>query len=142
MNYRHGHSRAFAQSKTYQCWRNMLTRCYNKNSTHYEEYGGRGIGVSVQWVDFSNFLADMGERPDGLTIERIDNNGHYEPGNVRWATQLEQARNRRSVRHLSFDGKTLTLPEWQEVLGIDRKTLWARIKRGWPVERVLGEAKS
>lgn len=91
---KHGHSpRADAVTPTYRIWEGVLYRC-----KHHPEYAGRGIGVCDRWRDFRSFLADMGERPDGLTIERIDNDKGYEPGNCRWATYSDQNRNQRKRR--------------------------------------------
>lgn len=125
----------------YWLWYNLRHRCENEKYPQYKDYGGRGIRLCDRWKGkdgFSNFLADMGERPKGMTLDRIDNNGNYEPGNCRWATRLEQANNKRNNRMLTYKGKTQSLPMWARELGIKRSTLDMRVRvRKWSVERAL-----
>lgn len=115
----------------------MLNRCQNPNVPAYKNYGGRGIAVCQRWLRFENFLADMGERPAGMTIERIDNDGNYEPGNVRWATYKEQTRNNRSTQLVTLHGETKCITDWAAETGIKMPTLWARLRLGWSVEDAL-----
>lgn len=113
----------------------MIERCRNKNAPIYKYYGARGITVCQQWLKFTDFLADMGERPNGKCIGRINNNGNYEPGNCRWETMVEQHNNRRGNHLLTFKGQTQTIAQWSRELGIP--SLRQRIHRKWPLERAL-----
>lgn len=112
----------------------MQQRCDNPNGHEFHNYGGRGIRVCDRWRDFSMFLADMGERPDGMTLDRVDNNADYEPGNCRWATSKRQGRNKRCVRFVVFKGRRMAIIDLAEELGICVVTLKGRIDRGWPEE--------
>ncbi len=130
-----------SKSKEYRIWQAILRRCGNKNSTCYDRYGGRGIKVCERWLNsFENFLADMGVRPSAQhSVERNDNNGHYEPGNCRWATRKEQGRNTRTNRVIEWNGEKKCLAEWAEIVGIPRDVLKCRLKRGWSTDRMLTE---
>lgn len=118
-------------------WRNMLSRCNNPNATGYSYYGGRGVKVCDSWIDFKNFLADMGNRPEGTTLDRIDSNRHYSKDNCRWATPKEQANNTSKNVLISFAGYTKTLSEWANEIGIKPNTLQYRLYREWSIERAL-----
>ena len=130
---RHGESYSRNQKLTpeYYVWNGMRRRCDTPSAKSYARYGGRGIRVCERWADFRAFLADMGRRPTAMhRIERIDNDGNYEPRNCRWATPLEQARNRRNNRLLTFDGKTKGLSVWAEELGLSPEALASRLRFG------------
>ncbi len=125
-------------TRTHNCWRGILVRCTNQNARSYVNYGGRGITICRRWLDFAAFREDMGDCPsDQHTIERLDNDGHYEPSNCIWATRKEQARNRRTSRMVTFNGATMCLNAWSEKTGIARETLRARFHRGWTAEAAL-----
>jgi hypothetical protein len=115
----HGHTRNRTVTPTYRAWVNMMTRCGNPKASQYARYGGRGIKVCDRWLKFENFAADMGECPAGLSLEREDNDGNYQPDNCRWATKVEQCRNRSSSRAvLRSDGvRYETLSEAAEAVG-------------------------
>ena len=114
----------------YNVWYLMLHRCLSQKDKRWEHYGGRGIKVCDRWMVFQNFLADMGERPDGMTLDRKDNDGDYTPDNCRWATPLEQIRNRSNTRLVEIDGETKTLAQWASELGVKYSTLYMRLRRG------------
>lgn len=107
-----------------------MQRCLDKNSYAYAEYGGRGITVCEHWQDFTNFYADMGEKPEGLSLDRIDVNGNYEPSNCRWATASEQVRNRRCAVVILVDGVQIRLDDYCKQVGIKYGTGYARMQRG------------
>src|SRR6185436_7503476 len=121
----------------YAVWRSILTRCLNPRSPPYRHYGGRGIKICERWLDFENFLADMGEQPAGLEIERIDNDGDYEPNNCRWASKREQANNRRSSVFFELNGERMPVTHWCDRLGMKHSTLWTRVARGWSIQEAL-----
>lgn len=137
---RHGATRGKKWSPEYTVWHGMLQRCLNQKNPSYPRYGGRGITVCSAWrASFESFLADMGERPAGTSINRIDNDGPYSKANCEWATETEQQRNRRSNRPLTFRGRTQSLAAWAEELRIPYFTVHARLRRGWSVDRALSE---
>jgi hypothetical protein len=132
--FKHG----LADTLVHRVWIGMRSRCNNPNSREYANYGGRGIKVCERWDLFENFVADMGIRPDGYSIDRIDNNGNYEPSNCRWATTKQQLNNRRVNRVLELNGERKTMAEWADKLGVRWDLLRCRIDRyGWTIEKAL-----
>lgn len=133
--------RTHGQSRTpeHGIWLKMISRCHHPNDIAYPLYGARGIKVCDRWRwSLTAFLADMGARPSVKhTIDRINNDGDYEPGNCRWATALQQARNTRKCHRITFDGQTKCLTEWSEATGISQKTILTRLRTGWPVALAL-----
>lgn len=137
---RNNQTHGMTLTKTYKSWRSAVIRCTLKSSKTYTQYGGRGIKICDRWrfgeggkSGFECFYADMGERPLGKTLDRIDNSGGYAPTNCRWATLKEQCRNTRSNRIVS--GKCLS--EWAELSGFSFACLWYRLKGGWTLERAI-----
>ncbi len=129
-----------ARTKEYRSWRAMIERCENENKDNFELYGGRGIVVSKRWrTDFAAFYADMGPRPSlAHSIDRWPNkNGNYRPGNCRWATAVQQNRNRRNNRMVFFSGQKMTLPEACEIAGLGYALVKGRLREGWTVNRAL-----
>lgn len=120
-------------------WAAMKGRCYRKKDKSFHDYGARGIRVCERWLhSFQNFLEDMGPKPSAnYTIERINNNGHYEPGNCRWATRREQRRNTRKTRLFFFRGESKILSDWCEEFGLKVSFVQNRLKLGWSIEDAL-----
>jgi len=128
------------RSGAYISWREMHRRCYVSRTPHFERYGGKGVVVCERWNYFGNFLVDMGERPQGKTLDRINNSGNYEPSNCRWATPVEQANNRADNVRVSFAGTDRTVSEWSREPGAVYASLIAgRLRAGWDVERAIFE---
>ena len=120
----------------------MKRRCFNPNDEHYADYGGRGIAVCQQWVDsFDVFLVDVGLCPPRMTLDRINNDGNYEPGNVRWASHRAQCNNRRTTRRVEIEGRTLSLAQWAEELGMKRRTLYSRLRNGWDMSDAISRTR-
>lgn len=126
-----------SKTRTYKIWAHMRKRCTDKKHNRYWSYGGRGIVVCQRWESFENFLADMGECPAGRSIDRINNDGNYEPSNCRWATYKQQNRNRSTNRILVIDGVALTIAEWAEKAGIPYHRVQLRANRGWTAKEAV-----
>ena len=133
----HGATRGRIETLEYRIWKNMRGRCLNKNSKDYPYYGGRGITVCERWNDFKNFIDDMGKKPNGHSLDRIDNSKGYSPCNCRWATKLEQMNNIRTNQILTIDGVSKPLPVWAREYGHKRTTVQARLLRGWDHKRAV-----
>lgn len=129
-------------TKVYTTWSRMFARCENPKTLNYPKYGGRGIRVCERWHTFENFLEDMGKPPsDQHSLDRIDNNGNYEPDNCRWATTKEQIRNRSITRLFDLNGESRPLGEWCERHGANYELVRLRIKRGWSLLDALTKEK-
>jgi hypothetical protein len=127
------------KTRSYEVWSGMIKRCTRESTVHYDRYGGRGIDVCERWMSFENFYADMGERPDGMSIERIDNDKGYSPENCRWATIAEQTRNRRSNVNITIDGETMCATDWARRFGVKSSVIIKRIRSGWDAKRAVSE---
>lgn len=127
-------------AREYKSWNAMSQRCLNPNSTSWPDYGGRGIKVCDRWQGsdgYLNFVADMGPRPRGMTLERNDSNGDYTPENTRWATPKEQQNNRRVSVLITHDGQTMSQTEWAEHLGLSRNAVSERLRAGWDMTKAV-----
>jgi hypothetical protein len=132
------HKHGAAGTRLYGVWFKMLERCRNPKNKRFHRYGGRGISVCNRWQSFQNWIDDMGyPASDTLEIDRINNDGNYEPGNCRWATKKQNCRNSSSARKITYLGKTQCITEWAEDAGINEKTLMTRLERGWPFVKAI-----
>ena len=129
MNFVHGHSAGGKQSKTYMSWARIHRKCYDPSYVQYKDYGGRGIKVCDRWETFIRFLEDMGDRPDGHSLGRIDNDGNYEPLNCRWETQSQQGGNRRSSIRINVEEATYCAAEIATIVGMDQRALQQKMRR-------------
>lgn len=136
----HGHTRNGVETRTYKSWAAMTGRCLNDNGADFPKWGAVGVTICERWRTFENFLADMGERPSGMTLDRYPNpHGNYEPANCRWATPMQQGQNRRNNARFYFHGEKLTISQIKERAPsvIDDETIRRRVKRGWPMDEAL-----
>jgi len=133
----HGQSSNATRTREYRSWSHMKARCFCSTDHDFHHYGGRGITVCERWLDFRNFLEDMGPCPAKFTIERIDNDGNYDPSNCRWASRLDQGNNRRTNRNLTFNGESKSVSEWCRELGLNLSRIKSRLHLGWTTERAL-----
>ena len=126
------------RTPTFRSWESMKQRCLNSKCRGFSDYGGRGIKVHEPWIhSFEQFLADMGLRPEGVTLDRIDNDGDYEPGNCRWATPTQQVRNRRDAATITHNGITMSVHDWAVMSGLPAKAIKERVRAGWPTDKAL-----
>lgn len=136
-----GHNRrgvsALSKSRSYGPWCAMKQRCLNPKHTHFSNYGGRGITICERWLSFEYFLEDMGERPEGMTLERKENSGNYNVENCIWASRKQQNNNSRWNRIVRWNGKNYTVAQLAELSGIQAATIYYRLNRGWSIAKVL-----
>lgn len=134
---KHGHTAKGKKSGAWLSWKAMRNRCLHPGVANYPQYGGRGIRICDRWLEFKNFYSDMGDRPPGFSLDRIDVNGDYSAANCRWADNKTQSRNRRNSRLLTYKDQTRTMTEWSEILGLKSKTMFMRRAAGWTDEEIL-----
>jgi len=133
-----GAKHGMSNTPTFNVWTNMKERCLNPNHNSYHRYGGRGITICDRWLEsFQNFYDDMGPMPEGMSIDRVDVDGDYEPSNCRWATSEEQSNNRANNRVLEFKGRKQTIAQWAREVGVSKEALRYRLNAGWSAEEAL-----
>lgn len=133
----HGACASGKTSPTYKSWDCMVQRCTNPNTPRYDRYGGRGITICDRWKKFESFVADMGDRMPGMTLERIDNDKGYSKENCRWATRADQSLNRSVNIVIELNGRKQTASQWADEIGIDRRIIYGRIKDGWDATKAV-----
>lgn len=131
---KHGQAKGGQHNKVYAVWNAIVSRCTRPNDKGYKNYGGRGIRVDPKWMSFAGFYEDMGDKPEGMSIDRIDNDGDYCKANCRWADRVTQNSNKRNSAFLTVNGETKTISAWARVIGSSRGTVLSRIDRGWTIE--------
>lgn len=137
---KHGHAFKGHITREYRIWENMRQRCRNPKASHYDRYGGRGIGICKRWDDYAAFYADMGPCPSlRHSLDRIQNDGDYSPDNCRWATHTEQMRNSSRIKLVQVGGQEVPVSHAIRASGISPQTFYRRIAEGWDVERALSE---
>ena len=135
---KHGHAKSEGKTSLYNTWASMRSRCNYTKHHSYKDYGGRGIKVCKRWDNFALFAFDVGEKPSPeLQLNRIDNNGDYEPNNVEWTTARENSNNRRSSKYIEYNGKSMTARQWCEELGVPYHLVKQRLVLGWDVKTAL-----
>lgn len=137
LEYEHYKRHGQATTRTYRIWAGMKFRATNLQTRDAHNYIGRGIALCDRWLDFENFYKDMGDAPEGMSLDRIDNNGNYGPENCRWTTQEEQSNNKRNNIIISFNGQKNTLANWARNLGIKYEVLLNRYNRKWEINRMF-----
>lgn len=136
--FKHGDTAGGVTTCEFRSWASMMTRCMNPNYCKWDRYGGRGITVCERWRKYENFLADMGRRPAKYySLDRIDNDGNYEPSNCRWATPYQQVSNKSSNVNLELDGVSMNVAQWSRKTGISVQNIRYRLRAGWPVREIL-----
>jgi hypothetical protein len=128
-------------TKLYNTWAQMLSRCNNPKAQSYKYYGAKGIKVCDRWKSFENFYTDMGEKPDGKTLDRIDSSGDYSKENCRWSTANEQARNRVNTSFVEYEGRQIAVAALAEKVGVKRKVILERLKRGLTIELAISKQR-
>ncbi len=130
-NAKHGHVRNGKPTRTYFTWASMRARCYRPENKSFSRYGAKGIQICARWFNFETFLSDMGERPDGKTLDRIKSGGHYMPSNCKWSTLIEQQSHTCRNHFIEVDGTSHTVAEWARIRGFIPQRIHQRIRNGW-----------